>query len=99
MEEIINKYIERGIVEPFNFAWNAPAFLLKKQHGPDKTLVSKKWRVVKDYRWHNMTIRDELFAPPSVQELIDIIVLEVHINQYINPERIIDMHLKINTTV
>jgi Reverse transcriptase (RNA-dependent DNA polymerase) len=73
MQEIINEYIERGIVEPSNSAWNAPAFLVKKQHGPEETLASKRWPVVEDYRQLNMTIRDELFTPPSVQELIDIV--------------------------
>jgi Reverse transcriptase (RNA-dependent DNA polymerase) len=73
MQEIINEYIERGIVEPSNSAWNAPAYLVKKQHGPEETLASKRWRVVKDYRQLNVTIRDEVFTPPSVQELIDIV--------------------------
>jgi Reverse transcriptase (RNA-dependent DNA polymerase) len=47
--------------------------LLKKQHVSDKTLASKRWRIVEDYRQLNVTIRDEVFTPPSVQELIDIV--------------------------
>jgi hypothetical protein len=73
MQEIINKYIEKGIVEPSNSAWNAPAFLVKKQHGPKETLASKRWRVVEEYCQLNMTIRDEVFTPPSVQEPINIV--------------------------
>jgi RNase H-like domain found in reverse transcriptase/Reverse transcriptase (RNA-dependent DNA polymerase)/Integrase zinc binding domain/Integrase core domain len=73
MQEIINEYIKRGIVEPSNSPWNAPAFLVKKQHGPEETMASKRWRVVEDYRQLNTTIRDEVFTPSSVQELIDIV--------------------------
>jgi Reverse transcriptase (RNA-dependent DNA polymerase) len=73
MQEIINEYIERGVVEPSYSAWNAPAFLVKNQHGPEETLAWKRWRVVEDYRQLNVTIRDEVFTPPSVQELIDIV--------------------------
>jgi hypothetical protein len=36
-------------------------------------MASKRWRVVEDYRQLNTTIRDEVFTPPSVEELIDIV--------------------------
>jgi hypothetical protein len=40
MEEINNKCIERGIVDQSNSACKAPAFLVKKQHGPGETIAS-----------------------------------------------------------
>jgi Reverse transcriptase (RNA-dependent DNA polymerase) len=73
MQLILDEYIERGIVEPPRSSWNAPAFLIKKQHGPEETNASKIWRVVEDYRQLNTTIRDKVFDPPSVSELIDIV--------------------------
>jgi Reverse transcriptase (RNA-dependent DNA polymerase)/RNase H-like domain found in reverse transcriptase len=73
MQEILDEYIERGIVEPSTSAWNPPAFLVNKQHGPEETLGSKRGRVVEDYRQLNTTILDEVFEPPCVQELMDII--------------------------
>jgi Reverse transcriptase (RNA-dependent DNA polymerase) len=45
----------------------------KKTIGPEETVASKRWRVVGDYRQPNTTARDEVFTPPSVQDLIDII--------------------------
>jgi hypothetical protein len=72
MQEIINKYIKRSIVKPLDFAANAPDFLVRKQHGPEGTLASKRWHGVEDYRYLNMTKKDEVFSPPSVQELINI---------------------------
>jgi hypothetical protein len=73
MQETINENIKRGIVESSNSAWNAPAFLVKTQNGPEQTMVSKRWQVVEDYRQLNTTRRYEVFTPPSVQELIDIV--------------------------
>jgi hypothetical protein len=73
MQEILDKNIERGIVETSRSAWNAPACLIKKQLGSKETLASKRWHVVKDYRQLNPTIIDEVFVPQCVQELIDII--------------------------
>jgi hypothetical protein len=48
MLEILDEYFERGIIEPSTSAWNAPAFLVKKQHRPEETLESKRWCVVED---------------------------------------------------
>jgi hypothetical protein len=73
MQEILNGYLERGIVETSTSAWNAPALLVKKQHAPKETLASERWHVVKDYRQLNTSILDEVFVPPRVRELIDII--------------------------
>jgi hypothetical protein len=47
MQQIINKYIERGIVEPLNSAWNASAWLVKKQHRPEESLASKDGALLK----------------------------------------------------
>jgi hypothetical protein len=70
---ILDEYIVRGIKETSTSAWNVPAFLVKKQHGPEETLVSKRWPVVEDYWQLNTTILDEVFVPPCVQELPDIV--------------------------
>jgi hypothetical protein len=72
MQEILDEYIERDIIKTSTSAWNASAFLVKKQHGPEETLTSKRWRVVEDCRQLNTTILDEVFVPLCVQELIDI---------------------------
>jgi hypothetical protein len=41
MQTILDIYIERDIVEPSQSSWNAPAFLIKKQYGPEETNDSK----------------------------------------------------------
>jgi hypothetical protein len=48
MQTILDEYIERGIVEPSQSSWNALAFIITKQHGPEETNASKIWRVVED---------------------------------------------------
>jgi hypothetical protein len=47
--------------------------LVKKQHLPNKTLASKRCRLVEDYSQLNTAIFDEIFVPLFVQGLIDII--------------------------
>jgi hypothetical protein len=41
MKGSIDEYNKRPIVMPLNFAWNSLAFIIKKQHGPEKTLAAK----------------------------------------------------------
>jgi hypothetical protein len=72
MQKVLDEYIKRGIVESSTSTWNTPAFLVMKQHGPEDSLASMRWCVVEDYRQLNTTILDEVFVPPCVQELIDI---------------------------
>jgi hypothetical protein len=73
LQTILNEYIERGVVEQSESSWKAPAFLIKKQHGPEGPSAFKIWRVVKDYHQLNITIRDEVLDSPSVSELKDIV--------------------------
>jgi hypothetical protein len=84
MQEILDKCIQWGIVEASSSAWNAPAFLVKKQHRHEETLASKRWHVAKDYRQLNTTILDEVFLPPCVQELIDIIAKDNKYYSYVD---------------
>jgi hypothetical protein len=72
MQEILDEHRKR-IRRDNNTNMNAQAFLVKKQHRPEETLASKRWRVAKDYCQPNTTILDEVFVPPCVQELIDLI--------------------------
>jgi hypothetical protein len=41
MQEIMKKNDKRGIAEPSNSVWNAPATLTKKKHRAVETLASK----------------------------------------------------------
>jgi Reverse transcriptase (RNA-dependent DNA polymerase) len=73
IELILQEYLDRGIVEPSKSSWNTPTFLLKKQHDIEESMPSKLWPVVEDYRQLNKVIVDDVFDPPSVDEIIDIV--------------------------
>jgi hypothetical protein len=73
MPEIIIKYIEKDIVESLNPEWNASDFLVKNQNGLEITLLSKRWRVVKDCRQLNTTIWDKVITLSSDKKLINIV--------------------------
>jgi hypothetical protein len=63
LQKILDEYMERGIVETSTSAWNAPVFLVKKIHGPEEPLASKRCCVVEDYPQLNTTILGEVFGP------------------------------------
>jgi hypothetical protein len=73
MKRILKGFLERGIVETSKFSWNASAFLVKKQLGLGESTPSKLWLTGKDYRQLNKAIANDVFEPPSREEIINIV--------------------------
>lgn len=68
--EILQEYSNRGLIEPSNSAYSAPAFLVPKKHAPGDPTI-KKWRMVEDYREINKKLHYPQTPVPIVQDLLD----------------------------
>ena len=64
---LINKFLERGWIEPSNSEWGSQAFLVTKPTA-EKTIES--WRMVVDYRYVNQVTKDFPYPLPLIEDLI-----------------------------
>ena len=67
LRAIIDKYVDRGWIQPSRSEWAAQAFIVPKPMKPDG---SKDWRLVIDYRYLNSQSRDDPFPLPLIENLI-----------------------------
>ena len=65
---LIQKFLDRGWIEPSNSEWGSQAFLVTK---PGVTQnVSDLWRMVVDYRYVNTVTKDFPYPLPLIEDLI-----------------------------
>ena len=62
LKEILDNYVENGIIEPCTSAWNSPSLLVKKKGG--------KWRLVIDYRKLNSATHQYHHPLPLLEDSI-----------------------------
>jgi len=70
-DQIIQEYLERGVVEESSSEYAAAAFLAPKPRAKPSDPPSKKWRLVEDYRALNDKLHDPQSPVPAVQDLLD----------------------------
>ncbi|RWS16816.1 polymerase polyprotein-like protein, partial [Leptotrombidium deliense] len=73
MQEIINDYINAGLIEPSESDWRAPAFLVMKPHLPKNYDIfdKKNYRLVIDYRELNKKTKADVFPIPLLTASLD----------------------------
>jgi hypothetical protein len=62
LKEILDNYVENGIIEPCISSWNSPSLLVKKKGG--------KWRLVIDYRKLNSSTHQYHHPLPLLEDSI-----------------------------
>lgn len=70
MNEIVNEYLSRGLIEHSNSPYSAPAFLVPK-HADQDAPASRAFRLVEDYRKVNLDLLDLAYPVPSIDSLLD----------------------------
>lgn len=61
LRQIVDKYLERGWIQPSRSEWAAQAFVVPKPPAPNG---DKQWRMVVDYRYLNSQTKDDPFPLP-----------------------------------
>jgi len=69
--QIVDEYLEKGLIEECQSPWNSAAFLVPKKAVSDETNSLKLWRMVEDYRPVNDKLVDFIQPMPIVQYLLD----------------------------
>ena len=67
LKVIIDKYLDRGWIQPSKSEWAAQAFVVPK---PDSADHKKQWIMVVDYRYLNSQTKDDPFHLPLIENLI-----------------------------
>ncbi|RWS24458.1 Pol polyprotein-like protein, partial [Leptotrombidium deliense] len=73
LKQIIDDFMDAGLIKPSNSDWSAAAFLVKKPHlDPGFDITDKKnYRMVVDYRAMNAVTKSDVYPIPVVQSAID----------------------------
>ena len=71
VKELIDRYLELGLVKPIDSPYRAATVLVKKKDLPSCTDITDRYRLCTDYRVLNRILPSSGWPAPSLQECLD----------------------------